>query len=329
VTLLIDTAVVTARERLDFWSAASADAYHVLQVRSRSREQFDARMWGDELGPLWFFRIAATANTMSRTAQAIAAGDPECLYFSILLHGRLSVAQHGRTAVLGPGDIMSYDTSHPVVLRADHAFESLVLRLPRGVLGEDAARIRNLAAVRIAGSDALPRLAVPFLRGLADGLADGSIRPADAGNLTECVLDLVRGVYASCAAPEGRRSLRSRSELLLHPKAFIEANLGDDELDPDRIAQASFISTRYLHKLFESEGSSVCEWIRTLRLERCRRDLLDPALRDRTITTIASRWGLSSAPHFSRLFRAAYGCSPSELRRDGAATGLQPCRTSE
>jgi len=31
-----------------------------------------------------------------------------------------------------------------------------------------------------------------------------------------------------------------------------------------------------LHKLFEAEGTSVCQWIRTSRLERCRRDLLDP-----------------------------------------------------
>ena len=42
---------------------------------------------------------------------------------------------------------------------------------------------------------------------------------------------------------------------------------------------------------------------------------LDPALRHQTILAIATRWGLPGPQHFSRLFRAAYECSPSELRR--------------
>jgi hypothetical protein len=32
---------------------------------------------------------------------------------------------------------------------------------------------------------------------------------------------------------------------------------------------------------------------------------------------IATRWGLPSAPRFSRLFRRAYGCSPRQFRQRG------------
>jgi AraC-like DNA-binding protein len=117
--------------------------------------------------------------------------------------------------------------------------------------------------------------------------------------------------------------MRTRAEILLNVQSFIEANLGDPELDPERIARSTFISTRYLHKLFEAEGTSVCRWIRGSRLERCRRDLLDPALADETILAIASRWGLPGPEHFSRLFRSAYGCCPSELRREAKASRRQ------
>ena len=55
-------------------------------------------------------------------------------------------------------------------------------------------------------------------------------------------------------------------------------------------------------------------------MEHCRRDLLDPSLRHETILVIASRWGLPGPQHFSRLFRSAYGCSPSDLRREAALT---------
>jgi hypothetical protein len=65
-------------------------------------------------------------------------------------------------------------------------------------------------------------------------------------------------------------------------------------------------------------------WIRQRRLERCRRDLLDPALGDRSVGAIAARWGLIDAAHFSRLFRAAYGLPPGEYRLAAMADTDEP-----
>jgi len=324
MTLLIDTAAVPAQDRVDFWSASAFDAYLPVQVRSPAKEQFEARMWGYALGPLGLFRIAAAANTMMRTSRAIAACDPECLHVSVVLRGQIDAAQEGRTGVAGIGDVISYETSHPVVFRAVRPFESLVVRVPRELLGRQATQINSLTAVGISGSEGLPRAAVAFVRGLVDGLEDGTIGSADAPNAVECVLDMIRGMYTTPAAAAEPTRLRSRAEILLNVQAFIEANLGDPHLDPEEIARASFISTRYLHKLFEAEGTSVCRWIRASRLERCRRDLLDPALAHETILEIASRWGLPGPQHFSRLFRSEYGCPPSELRREAKSLVLAP-----
>jgi AraC-like DNA-binding protein len=72
---------------------------------------------------------------------------------------------------------------------------------------------------------------------------------------------------------------------------------------------------RYLYKLFEGRQSGVTAWIRQRRLERSRRDLLDPALADRPVSAIAARWGLTDPAAFSRLFRATYGIPPLEYRR--------------
>ncbi|MGZ4251713.1 MAG: helix-turn-helix domain-containing protein [Solirubrobacteraceae bacterium] len=128
----------------------------------------------------------------------------------------------------------------------------------------------------------------------------------------------MRRLYVDLEASAPPARPRSRAELLLHAQAYIAANLGDAGLDPEQVAHACFISTRYLHRVFGEEGFSVCESIRTARLDRCRRDLINPSLADEPISMIASRWGLPNLPHFSRLFRAAFGCSAREFRRHAA-----------
>lgn len=321
MTVLIDTATVPAGERLDFWTEATCAAYVPLQIRSAERGGFWARMSGYELGPLHVFRIAAAANTMIRTSRLIAAGDPECIDLSVIVRGQINSAQQGRSAVARTGDVISKETSHPAILCAEHPFETVVVRVPRTLLPEHATHIDSLTALTISGKSRLGRAAARLLPELAVALENGTIQPGDEAEIVESVVDLIRSLYGVPAATGEPRIIRSRAEILLAVESFIEANLGDPDLTPEQIARASFISRRYLHKLFEAEGTSVCGWIRTARLEHCRRDLLDPALAHQTILSIATRWGLPGPQHFSRLFRTTYGCSPRELRREAKRNG--------
>ena len=65
--------------------------------------------------------------------------------------------------------------------------------------------------------------------------------------------------------------------------AHIDRNLASTDLSPTSIAAAHFISTRHLHGLFQEQGTSVSTWIRIRRLERCRRDLVNPLFADRPV----------------------------------------------
>lgn len=66
--------------------------------------------------------------------------------------------------------------------------------------------------------------------------------------------------------------------------------------------------------LFDEDIRNLIMMFPKHRLERCREDLLDPVLSDRPVAAIAMRWGFTDAAHFSRVFKAAYGVTPSELR---------------
>jgi len=105
-------------------------------------------------------------------------------------------------------------------------------------------------------------------------------------------------------------------------QSFIGDHLGDPGLSPGMIAAAHHISVRTLHKLYQVQDQTISASIHWRRLERCRQDLLDPALRDRPVSAVGARWGFPDPATFSRAFRAAYGLPPGEYRAAQQSTSI-------
>ena len=319
MAVLVDTRTVLPHERFDYWTEASCQLFHPLEMHHDGRRPFSGNLTVQSLGQIEVFRLAADSCMASRTHRGIASLDPECLLVAVQSDGQCVVTQEGRTARLQQSDIVSYESSHPYIVQATTAFELVVFAIPRSVLGSRADRLCRQTAVRVTGADGIGALAAPFFLHVAERLRDVDEADFDLG---ESVLDLVRAVYTGRPSPAAPSGPADRELMLARVKAYIEAHLGDTELSPAQIAKTNSISVRYLYKLFEHEETAVSEWIRHRRLDRSSRDIADPALSHETIFAIASRWGWASAAHFSRLFHATYGCSPRDYRaraRQGAA----------
>jgi AraC-like DNA-binding protein len=313
MSVVVDTADVAPRERFDFWADATSNVFVPVSLRRRDTDPFTGRIWAYQLGPLNAYRVAADPSTVARTPGQIGAADNETLQLIVQVGGRCAISQGDRSSVLTAGNISAFETSRPYRIEHDEPFELLFFGVPKALLRPHIDRICRRTALAIPGDAGVGVLAVPFLRQLADGLHDGGVRSNDL-DVAECLLSLVRALYLGADEAAAADGPGAASALLPRIKSYVDAHLGDHDLGPETIAAAHYISTRYLHRLFQEETDSVSGWIRARRLERARRDLLDPALASDTILTIASRWGMRSAAHFSRAFRAAYGSSPRELR---------------
>jgi AraC-like DNA-binding protein len=101
----------------------------------------------------------------------------------------------------------------------------------------------------------------------------------------------------------------------LNIHAAIEARLADPALDAKTVAAAAGVSVRYANAVLAEEGTSIMRLIQTRRLARCRRALDHPLQNHRTISEIAYGWGFSDMTHFGRRFKAAFGRSPRDYRR--------------
>jgi AraC-like DNA-binding protein len=99
---------------------------------------------------------------------------------------------------------------------------------------------------------------------------------------------------------------------------YIERNLLGGAVTPNDIANAHGVSIRTVNRIFNATGQTVGEVIRVRRLARAREELTES---DRSVATIAHRWGFSDTSHFSRTFKAQYGASPSEYRLTARSAG--------
>lgn len=299
-----------ARNISDFRAAVS-ESFVPLQVSSSGPDHFRGMIRAASVDEVHVTDLRATSHVVERTPELIARGDRSYFKLSLMLAGIGMLIQDDREALLRPGDLAVYDTDRPYSLVFDEDFRTMVVMFPKHLISLPPEMIGQLTAVRISGQEGLGSMVVPYLTQLAGNL--DQLAGTTGARLAHSALDLVSTVFTRELGLD-EVSADPHRALVQRIRSYIERNLASTDLGPASIASAHYISTRHLHGLFQEQGVTVSTWIRTRRLEQCRRDLLDPMLADRPVAAIAARWGFVDAAHFSRAFKTTFGISPSEYR---------------
>ncbi|GAA1558233.1 helix-turn-helix domain-containing protein [Actinomadura kijaniata] len=297
-------------DQADHWRRTVSAAFGPLRLDPPDRPGFAALLAARELGPVLTGDVRAPAHRVRRSARQVDRDTRECYKLGLVLRGSCLLRQNGREALAGPGDLVLYDLTRPVEIdfRAHHIFTALV---PHGAVALPPHRVWEMAGTLLTDQTRSGRLVASLLSALA---ADGDAADGPhAHHLGEAIAELLTGALCERlgrAAPPPP----VEAALLRDIQEWIERRLADPALSPETIARAHHLSVRQLYRIFQVRGDTVARYVRTRRLERCRRELRDPRAADRRIGAIAARWGFADASSFSRAFRAAYGVSPSAYR---------------
>lgn len=322
MNVIFSTAELHPRDRFACWHEVACKTIVGHDSLPEHRLHFEAELSGTSLADIALLSFRNSAMEVARTRGHISRADNDDLFVCLQRSKKLLIEQGGREALLEPNNFCLLDPQLGYTARFENDSQILLLKVPREALEARIGKVHSLTAKPLGPASGVGKLTSAYIEAL----------PARAGAIQDGA-DLVRGqvldLIALSVAVSQRKAvgLSSHHELwLLKLRAVIEARLEDAALTPSAAAAGAGISVRYANTLLAARGTSLARLIRTLRLERCRKAIEDPAQRHRSLTDIAFGWGFSSQSHFTRAFAKAFGMSPSEYREENSIDGRSRSR---
>lgn len=308
MTTTYSTAEIEPARRFEYWVDVVCNQCISATSKPLTEIPFDARLATSSIGAVEISEMAAPLHWWSRDAIHLRKSPEDELWIAYMAEGTARVSQHGRDAHLGKGDMVLYDAAQPFEFTLETRGIYLV-RMPRSSLLQRCPGAERLTGCLI--DDRQPAAAP--LRSMIECAVTidfNKMRPGAAAQFGGTLLDLAAVALEfqmGAIEPVWERDLYRRIV------DYVRRNFQDPELCLDKIAQANQVSSRTITRAFARRQQTAMGLVWQLRLEASRTSLIEG--RARSVTQVAFDHGFSDTSHFSRAFRKAFGCAPSELVR--------------
>jgi AraC-like DNA-binding protein len=263
---------------------------------------------------------AFAVSDVALPADLVFAVDPsDQVIISTVIQGTVQVERGQAIDRYRPGDVLIGSVQHsgPTVRTHGLRNRNVILPLPlfHAVAGTSAP-LRFLSPCPASPAARAQWSAVTqYVDGLLAG-PDAALSPLVITSAARLLAATALTVFPNTAlapasaAPRDRRDASAAT--VRRGTAFIDEHAGQD-ITVAGIAAAVRVSVRSLQLAFRHElDTTPTAYLRTVRLARAHRDLVDAAPGQDTVTAVAYRWGFSSTSRFSAYYRETYGVNPKQ-----------------
>ncbi|MDM0071528.1 helix-turn-helix domain-containing protein [Variovorax sp. J31P207] len=290
------------------WNEVVCRTFAEMDVESSERGSFTASLSTADFGLLQSSSVTSTKVRYTRDPDHIRRASDDSFLASVKLQGTGVACQDGREAVLGPGDIVVYDTARPFTLDYPNSYCDVTLKIPRKLLSSRLIASEKITARTLSGATSLGRLAGGLLQecGSLGEECDPSVR----ARLSTSLLDVL--TLAIEAELLGKNCRETRHDAMIDRiKTWISERLSEASLDTDAIADANAVSPRTLQRLFAAQGDTAMRWLWNQRLQASYRALAERRVDQ--VTQAAIECGFTDFSHFSRAFKRTFGVLPHQV----------------
>ena len=317
----ISTTACAPEDRSGYWHGAIASTYFPLDLKFADADAFAGELTLWQLGDVSLSRLTSQPLMYRRLLHHFKAERDEHFLVTVPVRSEVYFSQCGRDVRCRPGGLILERSHEPYVFSHDEPADLWVMKVSASALGGRIRKPDRFCSMQFGTTRGCGGLFYDLLGILPNRLGDMSSE--SLGVVGRQLVDLL-----VLALKDDERTLMEgssavRSAHLLRIETFVRGRLGDADLDPEAIAIACRISTRYLHELFRDTNQTLGSWIREQRLEACREALADP-LRKQTVAEIAYQWGFSDQAQFSRAFKTRFGAAPREYRERALRERARP-----
>jgi AraC-like DNA-binding protein len=298
------TQIVEAPRRFEYWH--DVVCRHCLRADSNTlgERTFDGEMRVNSIGMVDMAIMASPMHHWRRDSHHIRTAPDDDLWLAFMVSGEGYLAQDGRETRLQSGDMVLYDGARPFEFALGP--EKIYLtRLPRKSLLSRCPEAEQMTAQLIDPR----RPGVMALRSMLDESATTEFSEADAAvRYSAALLDVLA---LSLASPAARVATVEKKDLYRRVLSYLRENYTDPQLNLHVLAMAHHVSERTLTRAFAQHNQTPMDVLRRVRLQASHLALTEGHAGN--VTSAALDAGFSDLSHFSRVFRAAYGCTPQSL----------------